>query len=46
MRWTEPVALVDVLRAAVSEIEQYERVTLSIQPGTSVRGQWSAPWRT
>jgi signal transduction histidine kinase len=38
-RWTEPVALVDVLRAAVSEIEQYERVTLNIQPGISVRGQ-------
>ena len=38
-RWTEPVALVDVLRAAVSEIEQYERVTPNIQPGISVRGQ-------
>jgi signal transduction histidine kinase len=25
-KWTEPVALVDVLRAAVSEIEHYERV--------------------
>ena len=37
-RWTEPVALVDVLRAAVSEIERYERVTLNIQPGISVRG--------
>jgi signal transduction histidine kinase len=37
-RWTEPVALVDVLRAAVSEIEHYERVTPHIQPGLSVRG--------
>ncbi|MGE5288797.1 MAG: nitrate- and nitrite sensing domain-containing protein [Micromonosporaceae bacterium] len=37
-RWGKPVALVDVLRAAVSEIEQYERVTLNIQPGTSVAG--------
>ncbi len=36
---TEPVALVDVLRAAVSEIEQYERVIPNIQPGISVRGQ-------
>jgi len=36
---TEPVALVDVLRAAVSEIEQYERVVPNIQPGISVRGQ-------
>ena len=38
-RWTQPVALVDVLRAAVSEIEQYERVSLNVQPGISVRGQ-------
>jgi hypothetical protein len=27
-----------VLRAAVSEIEQYERVTLNVQPGIAVRG--------
>ena len=38
-RWTQSVALVDVLRAAVSEIEQYERMTLNVQPGISVRGQ-------
>jgi signal transduction histidine kinase len=38
-RWTQSVALVDVLRAAVSEIEQYERVQLNVQPGISVRGQ-------
>ncbi len=38
-RWSEPVALVDVLRAAVSEIEHYERVIPNIQPGISVRGQ-------
>ena len=38
-RWTAPVALVDVVRAAVSEIEQYERVILNIQPEISVRGQ-------
>ena len=38
-RWSQPVALVDVLRAAVSEIEQYERVSLNVQPGISVRGQ-------
>jgi len=36
---TEPVALVDVLRAAVSEIERYERVIPNVQPGISVRGQ-------
>ena len=38
-RWAEPVVLVDVLRAAVSEIEHYERVTPNIQPGIAVRGQ-------
>jgi hypothetical protein len=37
-RWNEPVAMVDVLRAAVSEIEQYERVSINVQPGISVRG--------
>ena len=37
-RWGKPVTLVDVLRAAVSEIEQYKRVTLNIQPGKSVAG--------
>ena len=38
-RRTQSVGLVDVLRAAVSEIEQYERVTLNVQPGIAVRGQ-------
>jgi hypothetical protein len=38
-RWNQPVALVDVLRAAVSEIEQYERVSMNVQPGISTRGQ-------
>ena len=38
-RWNQPVPLVDVLRAAISEIEQYERVTLNVQPGIAVRGQ-------
>ena len=37
-RWNQPVPLVDVLRAAISEIEQYERVMLNVQPGISVRG--------
>jgi signal transduction histidine kinase len=41
-RWTEPVTLVDVLRAAVSEIEQYDRVILTIQPGVSVSGSAAA----
>ena len=38
-RWTQSVGLMDVLRAAVSEIEQYERVALNVQPGIAVRGQ-------
>jgi signal transduction histidine kinase len=38
-RWNRPVLLVDVLRAALSEIEQYERVTVNVQPGISVRAQ-------
>jgi signal transduction histidine kinase len=37
--WNQPLPLVDVLRAALSEIEQYERVTLNVQPGIAVRGQ-------
>jgi signal transduction histidine kinase len=36
-RWSRPVALVDVVRAAVSEIENYERVTLNVQVAVSVR---------
>jgi signal transduction histidine kinase/outer membrane murein-binding lipoprotein Lpp len=38
-RWSQPVPLVDVLRAAISEIEQYERVVLNVQPGITVVGQ-------
>ena len=36
--WAEPVGLVDVLRAAVSEIEQYNRVVLDVQLGDAVSG--------
>ncbi len=39
---TEPVTLVDVLRAAVSEIEQYDRVVLNAQQGVSVSGSAAA----
>jgi signal transduction histidine kinase len=38
-KWSQPVPLVDVLRAATSEIEQYERITLSTQPGIVVAGR-------
>ena len=44
-RWSQPVALVDVLRAAISEIEQYERVVLNVQPGIVVVGQAVNPDR-
>jgi signal transduction histidine kinase len=38
-KWSEPVPLADVARAAISEIEQYSRVALNIQPGVAVSGQ-------
>jgi signal transduction histidine kinase len=38
-RWNRPVGLVDVLRAALSEIEHYERVTVNTPPRVSVRAQ-------
>jgi signal transduction histidine kinase len=38
-KWSGPVPLADVARAAASEIEQYGRVTLRIQPGVAVAGQ-------
>jgi signal transduction histidine kinase len=38
-KWSEAVPLADVARAATSEIEQYNRVTLSISPGISVVGK-------
>jgi hypothetical protein len=38
-KWARPVALVDVLRAAISEIEQFERIALNVQPGIVVAGR-------
>jgi signal transduction histidine kinase len=38
-KWSEPVPLADVVQAAISEIEQYSRVALNIQPGVAVSGQ-------
>ncbi|MYS82248.1 sensor histidine kinase [Embleya scabrispora] len=38
-RWTRPVPLVDVLRAAASEVEQYERVELGALPTTDIAGR-------
>jgi signal transduction histidine kinase len=37
-QWSQPVALVDVIRAAVSELEEYERISLTAQPGIAVSG--------
>jgi signal transduction histidine kinase len=37
-RWDQPVPLVDVLRAASSEVEQYERVELSGVPEAEIHG--------
>ncbi|MGH3251026.1 MAG: nitrate- and nitrite sensing domain-containing protein [Trebonia sp.] len=38
-KWSQPVPLVDILRASVSEIEKYERISLSVQPGVMVTGR-------
>ncbi|MCM1970238.1 nitrate- and nitrite sensing domain-containing protein, partial [Streptomyces sp. G1] len=38
-RWDQPVPLVDVLRAASSEVEQYERVELSGVSEAEIHGQ-------
>jgi signal transduction histidine kinase len=37
-KWSEPVLLADITRAAISEIEQYGRVVLNVQPGVAVIG--------
>ncbi len=36
--WNQPIALVNVIRAAVSEIEDYERVSLGAQPDIAITG--------
>jgi signal transduction histidine kinase len=38
-KWSGAVPLADVARAATSEIEQYSRVVLNVQPGVNVSGQ-------
>jgi signal transduction histidine kinase len=37
-KWSEPVSLADVTRAAISEIEEYNRIRLNIPPGIAVAG--------
>ncbi|MGI5269706.1 nitrate- and nitrite sensing domain-containing protein [Nonomuraea sp. CA-218870] len=38
-RWSQPVKLVDVARASLSEVEGYERVVLQVPDGVSIAGQ-------
>ncbi|MFH8365380.1 nitrate- and nitrite sensing domain-containing protein [Streptomyces sp. NPDC018031] len=38
-RWNQPVPLVDVLRAASSEVENYERIEISGVPESEIHGQ-------
>ncbi|WP_093169613.1 nitrate- and nitrite sensing domain-containing protein [Sinosporangium album] len=38
-RWSQPIQIVDVARASLSEVENYERVTLQVQSGVAVAGQ-------
>ncbi|WP_214105994.1 nitrate- and nitrite sensing domain-containing protein [Acrocarpospora catenulata] len=38
-RWGQPVPVVDVVRASLSEVENYERVNIQVQSGVSVVGQ-------
>ncbi|OMI40507.1 nitrate- and nitrite sensing domain-containing protein [Streptomyces sparsogenes] len=37
-RWNQPVPLIDVLRAASSEVESYERIELTGVPETEIHG--------
>lgn len=38
-QWDQPLALVDVLRAAASEVEQYERIAFAGIPETQIHGR-------
>ncbi|MFB7913096.1 nitrate- and nitrite sensing domain-containing protein [Streptomyces sp. NPDC056061] len=38
-RWNQPVPLVDILRAAASEVESYERIEISGVPETDIHGR-------
>ncbi|WP_437344815.1 nitrate- and nitrite sensing domain-containing protein [Streptomyces tubercidicus] len=37
-RWNQPVPLIDVLRAAISEVESYERIDLTGVPESEIHG--------
>jgi signal transduction histidine kinase len=38
-KWSQPVPLLDVVRAAISEIEQYDRIAVNVQPGVVITGR-------
>ncbi|WP_424529684.1 nitrate- and nitrite sensing domain-containing protein [Sphaerisporangium viridialbum] len=38
-RWSQPVPLLDVTRASLSEVENYERVAMHVPTGISIAGQ-------
>jgi signal transduction histidine kinase len=38
-KWSKPVSLLDVVRAAISEIEEYDRVITNIQPTILISGR-------
>ncbi|WP_405145397.1 nitrate- and nitrite sensing domain-containing protein [Sphaerisporangium sp. NBC_01403] len=38
-RWSQPVPIVDIVRASLSEVENYERVDVRVQSGMAVVGQ-------
>src|ERR1700689_4893750 len=38
MNWNQPVTLAHLVEAAVSEIEEYQRVSFEVQPDIAVRG--------
>jgi signal transduction histidine kinase len=37
-RWSQPIPLIDVVRASLSEVENYERVNLQLSAGVAVVG--------
>ncbi|SDJ64676.1 nitrate- and nitrite sensing domain-containing protein [Nonomuraea jiangxiensis] len=38
-KWSEPVELMDVVRAALGEVESYDRVSIQVQSDVAVAGQ-------
>ncbi|WP_336208269.1 sensor histidine kinase [Nonomuraea sp. LPB2021202275-12-8] len=38
-RWSEPVELMDVVRAALGEVESYDRVSIQVQSEVAIAGQ-------